>query len=64
MVEILAISDFLIIPLFRPLLNHIGMNWIPQDLIPSVPTAIGSRKPLPLGFSLKQLQKNLIKNPT
>jgi hypothetical protein len=64
MVEILAVSNSLIVPLFFPLLNHIGMNWIPQDLIPSVQTAIGIRKSLPLSFSLKQLQKNLIENPT
>jgi hypothetical protein len=40
------------------------MNWIPQDLITSVSTAISSWKSLPLGLSLKQLQKNLIENPT
>jgi len=57
MVEILAISNSLIVPLFFPLLNHIGMNWILQDLIPLVPSAIGSRKTLVSSLSVKQLQK-------
>jgi hypothetical protein len=39
------------------------MNWIPQDLVFPVPSGIGSRMSLQPGFSLKQLQKNLIKNP-
>ncbi|WP_262481387.1 hypothetical protein [Algoriphagus antarcticus] len=40
------------------------MNWITQDFITSMPTAIGSRKNLPSSLSVKQLQKNLIENPT
>ncbi|WP_262713340.1 hypothetical protein [Algoriphagus aquimarinus] len=40
------------------------MNFIFPAMIYHMPLKIGSRIFLTLGFSLKQLQKNLIKNPT